>query len=109
MPCHDALPCACEAVLNSNLFVTLPGSIRSQHNTQVVHIEKAPETSDEQSRQQRFVITPRFLHQHTVSQFVQALLSLRVDQHIRFCGCPRGRLAADTIQWHTSPARVQVR
>jgi hypothetical protein len=24
MPCHDALPCAFEAVLESNLFVTLP-------------------------------------------------------------------------------------
>jgi len=27
MPCQDELPCAFEAVLNSNLFVTLPESV----------------------------------------------------------------------------------
>ena len=27
MPCQDALPCAFEAVLDSNLFVTLPALI----------------------------------------------------------------------------------
>jgi hypothetical protein len=66
-------------------------------------------SNDEQGRQQRFVITHRLLHQHPVYQLIQALLSLRIDQHIRFCGCPRGRMTADTIQWHASQALVKVR
>src|SRR5438128_2510337 len=50
MPCQDALPCACETVLESNLCVTLPTTFPTQIPRKVLTVSRMVDAAKEAPR-----------------------------------------------------------